>query len=140
MAPYLTNISLVGHFPVCTPPSTINLIEVFKFNRPFSASRRGHSLQTALSTFDAPPSLRRAFNRVLEAYAGEDGVLAAHSRKLLNYMHNNLQVDTAAEGGQAQGVPTRALNTHRGPLSEAPRLFAEWLRPEAGVIKAIIEL
>ena len=68
------------------------------------------TLRGFLSTFDAPPSLRRAFNRVLEAYAGEDGVLAAHSRKLLNYMHNNLQVDTAAEGGQAQGVPTRALN------------------------------
>jgi hypothetical protein len=37
-------------------------------------------------------------------------------------------------------VPTRALNTHRGPLADAPSLLPAWLRPEAGVVKAIIEL
>ena len=37
-------------------------------------------------------------------------------------------------------VPTRALNTHRGSIVEAPALFQQWLRPEAGVIKAIVEI
>jgi threonine dehydrogenase-like Zn-dependent dehydrogenase len=37
-------------------------------------------------------------------------------------------------------VLTRALNTHRGPLADAPSLLPAWLRPEAGVVKAILEL
>jgi threonine dehydrogenase-like Zn-dependent dehydrogenase len=37
-------------------------------------------------------------------------------------------------------VPTRALNTHRGPLSDGAALFRDWIRPEAGVIKAILEV
>jgi len=37
-------------------------------------------------------------------------------------------------------VPTRALNTHRGPITEAPQLFEKWIRPDAGVVKAILEL
>jgi 2-desacetyl-2-hydroxyethyl bacteriochlorophyllide A dehydrogenase len=37
-------------------------------------------------------------------------------------------------------VPTGALNTHRASLSEAPALFPVWLRPESGVVKAIIEI
>ncbi|KTS51821.1 dehydrogenase, partial [Methylobacterium indicum] len=41
---------------------------------------------------------------------------------------------------QAGRVPTRALRTHRGALADGPELFRDWLRPEAGVIKAILEL
>jgi len=37
-------------------------------------------------------------------------------------------------------IPTRTLNTHRGSIAEAPALFQQWLRPEAEVIKAIIEI
>lgn len=37
-------------------------------------------------------------------------------------------------------VPVSALNTHRAPLTEAVEHFAAWSRPEAGVIKAILEL
>jgi len=37
-------------------------------------------------------------------------------------------------------VPTDALNTHRGSLDDGPELFKKWLRPEAGVIKAILEV
>ncbi|WP_158814816.1 alcohol dehydrogenase catalytic domain-containing protein [Methylocapsa sp. S129] len=33
-----------------------------------------------------------------------------------------------------------ALNTHRAPLSEATALFPVWIKPETGVIKAIIEI
>lgn len=40
----------------------------------------------------------------------------------------------------AGNVPTRALNTHSGPLSDAVDLFRDWARPEAGVIKAILEV
>ena len=37
-------------------------------------------------------------------------------------------------------VPTKALATHRAPLAEAPGKFDAWLKPEAGVIKALIEI
>ncbi len=44
----------------------------------------------------------------------------------------------AALGGGL--IPTGALATHRATLSEAPELFPVWIRPETGVIKAIIEI
>jgi 2-desacetyl-2-hydroxyethyl bacteriochlorophyllide A dehydrogenase len=37
-------------------------------------------------------------------------------------------------------VPTEALLTHRATLAQAPELFPVWITPEAGVIKAIIEI
>ena len=37
-------------------------------------------------------------------------------------------------------VPTNALITHRVPLEEAPGGFPLWIKPEAGVIKALIEI
>jgi threonine dehydrogenase-like Zn-dependent dehydrogenase len=37
-------------------------------------------------------------------------------------------------------APTSALNTHRGGLDEAPELFSHWIKPQTGVIKAILEI
>ncbi len=37
-------------------------------------------------------------------------------------------------------VPTEALVTHRVSLDEAPMSFPTWIRPETGVIKALIEI
>jgi len=37
-------------------------------------------------------------------------------------------------------IPTDALATHRAPLEQSPERFAEWIRPETGVIKALIEV
>jgi 2-desacetyl-2-hydroxyethyl bacteriochlorophyllide A dehydrogenase len=37
-------------------------------------------------------------------------------------------------------VPTDALATHRASLEESPGLFPEWIKPETGVIKALIEI
>ncbi|OYV35587.1 MAG: dehydrogenase, partial [Rhodospirillales bacterium 20-64-7] len=37
-------------------------------------------------------------------------------------------------------VPTAAMLTHRSKLVEVPGVFAEWLAPQTGVIKAMIEL
>jgi len=36
-------------------------------------------------------------------------------------------------------IDTRALNTHRAPLSSVPEAMFEWMKPEAGVMKAIVE-
>jgi 2-desacetyl-2-hydroxyethyl bacteriochlorophyllide A dehydrogenase len=47
------------------------------------------------------------------------------------------QVLAALRAGQ---IPTSVLNTHRAALNEAPDMFALWLKPETGVIKAIIEI
>ena len=41
---------------------------------------------------------------------------------------------------QASRIPTAALNTHRGALADAPALLPDWSRPEAGVIKAILDV
>jgi hypothetical protein len=57
---------------------------------------REATLSGFASILPATAPLRRAFNRLIEAYAGDAGILAAHARKLMNYMHNGLQVDTAA--------------------------------------------
>jgi 2-desacetyl-2-hydroxyethyl bacteriochlorophyllide A dehydrogenase len=37
-------------------------------------------------------------------------------------------------------VPTEALVTHRVSLDEAPSSFPDWVKPETGVIKALIEI
>ena len=37
-------------------------------------------------------------------------------------------------------IPTEALATHRASLDESPARFSEWMKPETGVIKAIIEV
>lgn len=36
-------------------------------------------------------------------------------------------------------VPTKLLNTHRTTMDALPVVFSEWLKPSAGVIKAIVE-
>jgi threonine dehydrogenase-like Zn-dependent dehydrogenase len=41
---------------------------------------------------------------------------------------------------RAGRVPTAALNTYRAPLAEVPDLFPQWMRPEAGVVKALVEI
>ncbi|WP_343716681.1 zinc-binding alcohol dehydrogenase family protein [Inquilinus sp.] len=41
---------------------------------------------------------------------------------------------------KAGHVPTAALGTHRGALAEVPALVPGWSRPEAGVIKALVEV
>ena len=37
-------------------------------------------------------------------------------------------------------VPMAALATHAGGIDEAPQLIPGWSRPEAGVIKAIVDV
>ncbi len=66
-----------------------------------------------------------------------------HKREATLIASRNAQPDDFAEVVrqiEAGKVPTRALNTHRAPLSEAVRVFSEWSKPEAGVIKAILEV
>ena len=41
---------------------------------------------------------------------------------------------------RAGAIPTTRLATHRAPLEESPQRFPEWIRPESGVIKALIEI
>ncbi|HZM83240.1 MAG TPA: zinc-binding dehydrogenase, partial [Candidatus Limnocylindrales bacterium] len=37
-------------------------------------------------------------------------------------------------------VPTAALNTHRAKLEEIPARLPQWMSPEAGVVKALVEI
>ena len=37
-------------------------------------------------------------------------------------------------------VPTASLNTHRAPLEQVPEILPQWMTPEAGVVKALVEI
>jgi 2-desacetyl-2-hydroxyethyl bacteriochlorophyllide A dehydrogenase len=66
-----------------------------------------------------------------------------HKRETTLFASRNAQPDDFAEvvrQMEAGTVPTLALNTHRGKLSDGPELIRQWVRPEAGVIKAILEV
>ena len=66
-----------------------------------------------------------------------------HKRETTLLASRNAQPDDFAEVVrqiEAGRVPTRALNTHHGALSDGPALFMEWMKPETGVIKAIFEV
>ncbi|AYD04104.1 zinc-binding alcohol dehydrogenase family protein [Neorhizobium sp. NCHU2750] len=66
-----------------------------------------------------------------------------HKREVTLIASRNAQPDDFAEVVrqiEAGRVPTRALNTHRAPLADAVELFSAWSKPEAGVIKAILEV
>ncbi len=66
-----------------------------------------------------------------------------HKREATLIASRNAQPDDFAEVVrqiEAGKVPTRALNTHRAPLADAVKLFSEWSKPEASVIKAILEI
>lgn len=66
-----------------------------------------------------------------------------HKREATLIASRNAQADDFAEVVrqiEAGRVPTRALNTHRGRLEDGVELFPQWVRPEAGVIKAILEV
>ena len=82
---------------------------------------RDATLRGFLELVGPDAGLHHAFNRLIECYAGETGVLGAHARKLFSYMHNNLQVNTSAEGAdvRAETAPTPARNH-----STAMRMFS----------------
>jgi 2-desacetyl-2-hydroxyethyl bacteriochlorophyllide A dehydrogenase len=46
-------------------------------------------------------------------------------------------VMTAMRGGH---IPTRAIKTHSAPLWEVAARMPEWIRPEAGTVKAVLEV
>lgn len=50
------------------------------------------------------------------------------------------EIDEVLAALTAGLIPTAALNSYRGALSEAPALVPEWIKPRTGVIKAIIEI
>ncbi|MFS8047439.1 zinc-binding alcohol dehydrogenase family protein [Rhizobium sp. BR 314] len=64
-----------------------------------------------------------------------------HKREATLFASRNAQPDDFAEvvkQMESGRVPTAALNTHQGSLDDGPEVFKQWLRPEAGVIKAIL--
>ncbi len=66
-----------------------------------------------------------------------------HKRETTLLASRNALPDDFAEVIDAMRVgqiPTKALLTHRSSLEEAPANFPHWITPEAGVIKAMIEI
>ncbi len=50
-----------------------------------------------------------------------------------------LDVSRVIDAMRAGRIPTAQLNTHRATLAEVPAVFPTWMKPETGVIKAIVE-
>ncbi|MDO5642462.1 MAG: zinc-binding alcohol dehydrogenase family protein [Paracoccus sp. (in: a-proteobacteria)] len=66
-----------------------------------------------------------------------------HKREATLLASRNARPDDFAEvlrQMQAGRIPTRALNTHTGPLDDGAALISAWSRPEAGVIKGILDI
>lgn len=66
-----------------------------------------------------------------------------HKREATLLASRNAQPEDFAEvvrQMQAGRIPTAALNTHRGALTDAATLIPDWSRAEAGVIKAILDV
>jgi threonine dehydrogenase-like Zn-dependent dehydrogenase len=66
-----------------------------------------------------------------------------HRREMtLLSSRNATLADFAAVMGalHAGHIPTNAIRTHRAPLWQAGQRFPEWLKPETGTIKAMLEV
>jgi hypothetical protein len=37
-------------------------------------------------------------------------------------------------------IPTRAIKTHSAPLWDVAKKMPEWIRPEAGTVKGVLEI
>lgn len=66
-----------------------------EFIQCLSRLTRKSTLRGFLEAIHAPPALLTAYNYLMECYAGEGGVLQAHSRKLYSYIHNYVQSSTS---------------------------------------------
>ncbi|KAL3914484.1 MAG: hypothetical protein SGILL_006084, partial [Bacillariaceae sp.] len=80
---------------------------------------KASTLRGFLDALGRPPRLLAAYNHLIECYAGEGGLLQAHSRKLYSYIHNDVQFSTSGtrhlsskENGKAAQEPSRAQDNH----------------------------
>ncbi|MDE8343555.1 MAG: hypothetical protein POG24_07025, partial [Acidocella sp.] len=59
---------------------------------------------------------------------------------LLELLATAEDFDKVVQTMLAGKVPTESIKTHTAPLRDIPARLVEWIRPEAGVIKAMIEI
>ncbi len=66
-----------------------------------------------------------------------------HKREITLYASRNAQprdFATVLAAFQAGRVPSAALNTHRAQLDALPGAMPNWIKPEHGVVKALVEV
>jgi 2-desacetyl-2-hydroxyethyl bacteriochlorophyllide A dehydrogenase len=66
-----------------------------------------------------------------------------HKRETTLLSSRNATLDdfaTVMKAMREGHVPSKAINTHRAPLFDVAARMPEWIRPEAGTIKALLEL
>jgi 2-desacetyl-2-hydroxyethyl bacteriochlorophyllide A dehydrogenase len=66
-----------------------------------------------------------------------------HAREMTLLGSRNATLEdfhTVLSAIRAGKLPMASLASHRAPLDESPRRFAEWIKPETQVIKALIEI
>jgi threonine dehydrogenase-like Zn-dependent dehydrogenase len=78
---------------------------------------------------------------VRDKIAFDDPVFHAREMNVLGSRNATREdFDTVSQAMSGGLVPTARLATHRAPLEAAPELFPQWIRPETGVLKALIEI
>jgi hypothetical protein len=87
-----------------------------EFIRSLSKLEKSATLRGFLDLLGRPMHLLTAYNHLLEAYAGEGGVLQAHCRKLFSYIHNDVQFSTSGTNhlnASKNGCPLSSMaNNH----------------------------
>jgi 2-desacetyl-2-hydroxyethyl bacteriochlorophyllide A dehydrogenase len=78
---------------------------------------------------------------VRDAISFADPLFHAREMSLLGSRNATREDFLAVLAAMREGrVPTGALATHRASLERSPQRFAEWIKPETGVIKALVEV
>ena len=78
---------------------------------------------------------------VRDTVSFSDPVFHAREMTLLGSRNATREDFVEVSAAMAAGrIPTQSLITHRAPLGAAPENFPNWIRPETGVIKALIDI
>ncbi|MGK3752859.1 MAG: hypothetical protein ACI8RD_005166 [Bacillariaceae sp.] len=83
-----------------------------EFIRCLSKLTESASLRGILDILDRPKDLLASYNHLIECYAGEGGMLQAHSRKLYSYIHNNVQSSTSGTNHLAEDEKSDSRQKH----------------------------
>ena len=83
-----------------------------EFIRCLSKLTESASLRGILDILGRPKDLLASYNHLIECYAGEGGMLQAHSRKLYSYIHNNVQSSTSGTNHLAEDEKSDSRQKH----------------------------
>jgi 2-desacetyl-2-hydroxyethyl bacteriochlorophyllide A dehydrogenase len=117
-----------------------------------AAATQGDFYDVVFDATGAPAAMEKGFHYV--AHGGSYILISVvsasltfsdpefHKRETTLMGSRNATIDdfeAVVEAMRNGKVPVRALNTHRAALKDMPEKMPDWARPDAGVIKALVE-